>query len=309
MSDGLSFEGRVVIVTGAGGGLGRAHALALAARGAAVLVNDLGGSVSGQGGSVSGQGGSTRAAQQVVEEISAQGGRAVASFDDIATEQGAQALADAAVKAFGRIDALINNAGFLRDKSLVKMDPADFEAVVRVHLLGSALCTRAVWPVLQARQYGRIVMTTSAAGLYGNFGQSNYAAAKMGLIGLMNTLKDEGERHGIKVNAVAPVALTRMTQGLTLAQWMAQASPEKVSAAVVYLASQACQGSGQIVAAGANHFAGVQVVEGLGVVAPQGQVTPEFVAANWARIQDMNGARSFANATQALVQTFGPGSA
>ena len=298
MTSPVRFDDRVAVVTGAGGGLGRAHALALAARGAAVVVNDLGGSVNGQGLS-------TRAAQQVVDEIIALGGRAVADFSDIATEQGAQTLVDTAMQAFGRVDVLVNNAGFVRDKSLIKMDPADFEAVVRVHLLGSALCSRAVWPVFQSRRYGRIVMTTSAAGLYGHFGQANYAAAKMGLIGLMNTLKEEGARHSILVNAVAPVALTRMTEGLGVSRWMEQASPDKVSAAVVFLASDACTGSGHIVAAGAGHFAGVQVLESRGVQAPPGSVTAEFVADHWAGILDMTDARPFANATQALIETFG----
>ncbi len=299
MNPSIRFDQQVAIVTGAGGGLGRSHALALAARGATLVVNDLGGSVNGLGGDQA-------AAQQVVDEITSAGGKALANFDNIATPEGAQSMVDAAMKAFGRVDVLVNNAGILRDKSLVKMEPADFEAVIRVHLLGSALCSRAVWPVFQDRQYGRIVMTTSAAGLYGNFGQSNYAAAKMGLVGLMNTLKDEGARHGILVNTIAPVALTRMTEGLGLTQWMSQASPDKVSAAVLYMASPACQHSGQIVAAGAGYYAGVQVMEARGVRAPEGQASPEFVAEQWSKILDMSQARSFANATQALVDTFGP---
>jgi NAD(P)-dependent dehydrogenase (short-subunit alcohol dehydrogenase family) len=302
MAEIIRFDERVAIVTGAGGGLGRAHALALAQRGALVVVNDLGGSVQGQDINQA-------AAQKVVDEITAAGGKAMANSDNIATTQGAQALVDATLKAFGRVDILVNNAGILRDKSLAKMDPADFEAVIRVHLIGSALCSRAVWPVFQERKYGRIVMTTSAAGLYGNFGQSNYAAAKMGLVGLMNTLKDEGSRYGILVNTIAPVALTRMTEGLGLAKWMEQAAPEKVSSAVLYMASQACQQSGCIVAAGAGYFAGVQVVESMGVRAPGGLATPEFVAEQWSRIHDMTQARSFANATQALVETFGQSAA
>ncbi len=292
-------EGRVVIVTGSGRGIGREHALSLAKHGAFVVVNDLGAGVDGKGGDAS-------PAQQVVNEIEAMGGKAIANGDDISTWDGAERLIKTAVETFGDLHAVVDNAGILRDKSLVKMDPADFEAVIRVHLLGSALCSRAVWPVFQERQYGRIVMTTSAAGLYGNFGQSNYAAAKMGLVGLMNTLKDEGARHGILVNTIAPVALTRMTEGLGLAQWMSQASPDKVSAAVLYMASQVCQHSGQIVAAGAGYFAGVQVMESIGVHAPEGQTTPEFVAEQWSKILDMSQARSFANATQALTDTFGP---
>ncbi len=297
----IRFDERVVIVTGAGGGLGRSHALALAARGAAVVVNDLGGDLKGQGSSAS-------AAEQVVSEIVAAGGQALANHDDIATESGASSLVAAALQRFGRVDALVNNAGIVRDKSLAKMDMADFDAVLRVHLMGSVLCTRAAWPVFQARGYGRVVFTTSAAGLYGNFGQANYAAAKMALVGLMKTLKDEGARYGIVVNAVAPVALTRMTEGVPLSQWMQEASPDKVSAALVYLASHACQHSGQIVTAGGGYFAGVQVVEGAGVRAGPDEATAEFVAQNWAQIQDMSAARAFANATDALVTTFGPAS-
>jgi NAD(P)-dependent dehydrogenase (short-subunit alcohol dehydrogenase family) len=300
----IRFDGRVAIVTGAGGGLGRAHALLLAARGAAVVVNDLGGSLQG----VQRAGGDDAAAARVVREIEAAGGRAIADTHDIATPEGAQALADAALAAFGRIDILINNAGILRDKTLVKMAPADFEAVVRVHLLGSAWCSRAVWPAMQQQQYGRIVMTTSAAGLYGNFGQSNYAAAKLGIVGLANSLALEGEKHGIRVNTIAPVALTRMTEDLPFARMLGEATPERVAAGVAFLASEACAFSGTVLAAGAGYFSTVRIVEGVGVhAAAAEQVTPEFVAAHWSRIADGAGARPFASAGDALVAAFSAG--
>jgi NAD(P)-dependent dehydrogenase (short-subunit alcohol dehydrogenase family) len=295
----IGFRGRVAVITGAGGGLGRAHALLLAARGAAVVVNDLGGSLNGGGGDQS-------AAQKVVAEITAAGGRALANCDDIATPEGAQRLIDAAVQAFGRVDILINNAGILRDKTLVKMDPADFETVVRVHLLGSAWCSRAVWAIMQKQQYGRIVMTTSAAGLYGNFGQSNYGAAKLGIVGLMNTLKHEGAKFGICVNTVAPVAITRMTEDLPFSRMLTEALPERVAAGVAYLASEACDLTGQILSAGAGYFSTVRLVEGKGVHAPAGEVTPEFVAAHWDEIADDSKARSYDSAGDALMAAFAP---
>jgi NAD(P)-dependent dehydrogenase (short-subunit alcohol dehydrogenase family) len=300
MSDvNFHLEGRCAIVTGAGGGLGKSHALDLARRGARVVVNDLGGSLDGSGENAS-------AAQLVVDEIVAAGGEAVANHDSVSTPEGGKAIVDTAVEAFGTVDIVINNAGILRDKTLHKMAPEDFEAVVRVHLLGSAWCSRAALPVMQAQQYGRIVMTTSAAGLYGNFGQSNYGAAKLGLVGLMNTLKHEGGRFGVKVNTIAPVALTRMTEGLPLAQLIGEASPERVSAGVAYLASEACEVSGCILSAGAGYFSTVQIVEGLGVHAPADDITPEFVAANWGRISDMSAARPFDSAVDALMGAFGP---
>jgi NAD(P)-dependent dehydrogenase (short-subunit alcohol dehydrogenase family) len=294
----IRFDGRVAVITGAGGGLGRAHALLLAARGAAVVVNDLGGSVGGVGGDQA-------AASRVVREIEAAGGRALASFDDIATPEGARRLIDAAAQAYGRVDILINNAGILRDKTLAKMDPSDFEAVVRVHLLGSTWCSRAALPLMQQQQYGRIVMTTSAAGLYGNFGQSNYGAAKLGVVGLMNSLKLEVDKFGIRVNTVAPVALTRMTEGLPFARMLEEATPERVAAGVVYLASEPCDFSGVVLAAGAGYFSTVRIVEGLGVHVPADEVSPESVAARWAEIAAADGARPFANAGAALLGAFG----
>jgi len=197
----IRFDERVALVTGAGGGLGRSHALELARRGAKVVVNDLGGTVNGVGGDHT-------AADKVVAEIRASGFEAVPNHDNIATAEGARRLVQCALDHFGRVDVLINNAGILRDKSLAKMEPADFESVVAVHLLGSAWCSQAVLSTMQGRAYGRIVMTTSAAGLYGNFGQTNYGAAKLGIVGLMNSLKLEAGKYGILVNTVAPVACT-----------------------------------------------------------------------------------------------------
>jgi NAD(P)-dependent dehydrogenase (short-subunit alcohol dehydrogenase family) len=205
---------------------------------------------------------------------------------------------------YGRIDVLINNAGILRDKSLAKMEPADFESVVAVHLLGSAWCSQAVLAHMQGRAYGRIVMTTSAAGLYGNFGQTNYGAAKLGIVGLMNSLKLEAGKYGILVNTVAPVALTRMTEGLPFSAMLQEATPERVSAAVVYLASEACGFTGEIVAAGAGYFARVQMMEGQGVHLAGDELTPEGVAAHWDRIADMSAARPFGSASAALMGAF-----
>lgn len=294
----ISFKGQVAIVTGAGAGLGRAHALELARRGAQVVVNDLGGSLGGTGSNA-------QAALSVVQEIVNAGGQAIANSEDISKPAGAQALVDAAMAAFGRLDVLVNNAGILRDKTLVKMNPDDFEAVLRVHLLGSAWCSRSAIPAMQANSYGRIVMTTSAAGLYGNYGQTNYAAAKLGIVGLMNSLKHETQKFGIKINTVAPVALTRMTEGLPLDRLLQDALPDRVSAAVAYLASDRCTDSGLIVAAGAGYFSSIQVVEGQGVHAGLEQVTAEFVARNWAQITDMQNARPFNSAMDALNSYFG----
>lgn len=295
----IRFDNRVAVITGAGGGLGRAHALLLAARGAKVVVNDLGGTLNGVGGD-------SAAADKVVAEIKAAGGEAIPSYDNIASPEGGRGLIDAAVKAYGRIDVLINNAGILRDKSLAKMEAADFASVVAVHLMGSAWCSQAALGHMQGQGYGRIVMTTSAAGLYGNFGQTNYGAAKLGLVGLMNSLKLEGRKYGILVNTIAPVALTRMTQDLPFAAMIKEASPERVSAAVAFLASEACEFSGEVVAAGAGYFARAQIMESQGVHLPLAEVSPESFAANWDKIADMAGARPFDSAGAALAGAFSP---
>lgn len=284
----IRFDGRVAVITGAGAGLGRAHALLLAARGARVVVNDLG-----------------DGADKVVAEIRAAGGQALAHQGSVADPAQAGALVATALDAWGRVDVLINNAGMLRDKSLAKIAPEDFASVLAVHLQGSAWCSQAALDAMQAQGYGRIVMTSSAAGLYGNFGQCNYAAAKLGLVGLMNALKLEGRKYGILVNTIAPVALTQMTAGLPFAALLADAAPEHVSAAVAWLASEDCTLSGEILACGAGYFARVQVVESQGVQMPVDQVSPEAVAAQWPQIADMAGARPFDSATAALSAVFG----
>ena len=226
----LQFDGRVAIVTG-GGGLGRCHALALAARGAKVVVNDLGGAVDGAGGAAS-------AAERVAEEIRAAGGEALADCSSVADFAQVEAMVAAATAQWGRVDILVNNAGILRDKSFAKMELADFRAVLEVHLMGAVHCAKAVWEIMRRQQYGRIVMTTSSSGLYGNFGQSNYGAAKMALVGLMQTLALEGARYNIRVNCLAPTAATRMTENVFGPEALAVLAPEAVSPAVLALAAE-----------------------------------------------------------------------
>jgi NAD(P)-dependent dehydrogenase (short-subunit alcohol dehydrogenase family) len=245
----IDFKGRVAIVTGAGGGLGRQHALVLAARGARVVVNDLGGAREGSGGSLS-------AAEQVVAEIRAAGGEAIANNASVTDWDAVQAMVQQAVDTWGRVDILVNNAGILRDKSFSKMELADFRLVMDVHLMGAVHCTKAVWPHMIEQKYGRIVMTTSSSGLYGNFGQSNYGAAKMALVGLMQTLSLEGAKHDIRVNCLAPTAATRMTEGLMPAAVLQALKPEAVVPAMLVLVAQdaptrtiLCAGAGSVEAA------------------------------------------------------------
>ena len=226
----INFEGRVAIVTGAANGLGKSHALSLAKLGAKVVVNDFGGARDGTGGS-------SEAAEKVVEEIKAAGGEAIANGADVSSEEQVGAMVKQTLDQWGRIDILVNNAGILRDKSFAKMEMSDWDKVVAVHLTGSAICTRAVWPVMREQKYGRVIMTTSTSGLYGNFGQANYGAAKMGVAGLMNTLCLEGEKYDIKVNCVAPTAATRMTEDLMPKEVLALLEPEAITPAVLFLAS------------------------------------------------------------------------
>jgi NAD(P)-dependent dehydrogenase (short-subunit alcohol dehydrogenase family) len=275
----LGFAGRVAIVTGAGGGLGRAHALELARRGATVVANDLGGSLDGSGSS-------TTAAGRVVEEIEALGGHAVANHDSVATAAGGQAIVDAAIDAFGRIDILVNNAGILRDKAFHNMDAQTFDSVIDVHLKGAFYVSQPAFTLMRAQGYGRIVNTTSASGLYGNFGQANYGAAKAGLLGLTRVLALEGEGHGIKVNAIAPIASTRMTADV-LGDLSDTVSPEAVSPVVAYLAHEDCAVNGHIYSVAGGRVARIFVAETVGVVLSD--LTPESVRDHLAQIQDGDG--------------------
>lgn len=281
----IGFEGQVVVVTGAGGGLGRAHALEFARRGARVVVNDLGGAMDGSGGS-------SAAAEAVVAEIAAAGGEAMSDGASVTSEAGMAAMVERTMARWGRIDVLIANAGILRDKSFAKMEIADFEAVLDVHVMGAVKPLKAMWEIMRAQNYGRIVLTTSSSGLYGNFGQANYGAAKLALVGLMNTLKLEGAKNDIRVNAIAPVAATRMTESLMPPEMLSQLAPEKVTPGVVYLASREAP-VGAILSAGAGVFALAQVVESAGFSLGE---TPdaEAVRDSWAEICDMKGAAPFA---------------
>ena len=277
----MDFKGRVAIVTGAGGGLGRQHALALAKRGAKVLVNDLGGTVDGSGGSVS-------AAQAVVDEIRAAGGEALANGASVTDFAAVEAMVQQAIDAWGRVDILVNNAGILRDKSFSKMDMDDFRLVVDVHLMGAANCCKAVWPHMVAQQYGRIVMTTSSTGLYGNFGQANYGAAKLAQVGLMQTLAIEGAKYNIHVNALAPTAATRMTEGLMPQEVLDALKPEAVVPAMLVLAHESAP-TRTILCAGAGTFEAAHITLTQGVHLGIGADVPEQLTAHLAQVTDRAG--------------------
>jgi NAD(P)-dependent dehydrogenase (short-subunit alcohol dehydrogenase family)/acyl dehydratase len=300
----INFDGKVAVVTGAGAGLGRIYALELAKGGAKVVVNDLGGARDGTGSG-------TSAADKVVKEIKDLGGEAVANYDSVATAEGGQAIVDTAVKAFGRVDILINNAGILRDKSLVKMEPENWDAVMDVHLKGAYNVTRPAFVKMRENSYGRIMMTTSGAGLYGNFGQTNYSAAKVGLVGFMNTIKLEGGKYNIKVNTVAPVAGTRLTDDILPPDLFEKLKPEFVAPMALYLCSEQCPVSGAIYNAGMGYFNRVAMVTGPGAVVGDGQEvpTPEAVAAGMDKIKSLDVAEEFPNATAAfgpMIDAFSP---
>jgi NAD(P)-dependent dehydrogenase (short-subunit alcohol dehydrogenase family) len=274
----IRFDDRVAIVTGAGGGLGRLYALELAKRGAKVVVNDFGGSVRGENGS-------SEAANRVANEITAAGGHAQANGASVSDPDGVAQLVADAMDVFGRVDILINNAGILRDKTFAKMTLDDVRAVLDVHLLGTFLCTKAVWPIMQERGYGRIVMTSSGSGLFGNFGQANYAAAKLGVVGLMNTLELEGAKYDIRVNTIAPAAGTRMTEGLMPDEMFAAFDPSYVVPGVVFLASENAP-TGVVLGAAAGVFATARIAQSAGVALDPKTLDADAVAANWEKIAD-----------------------
>ena len=277
----IRYDGQVAIVTGAGNGLGRSHALALAARGAKVLINDLGGSVDGSGGS-------SAAALETVAMIEAAGGEAIANGANVANREEVDAMVAQAVEQWGRVDILVNNAGILRDKSFAKMSMDDFQLVVDVHLMGSANCSKAVWALMREQGYGRIVMTTSSSGMYGNFGQANYGAAKMAVVGLMNTLCIEGEKYNININCLSPTAGTRMLEGLITSEQSDIMTVESVTAALLTLCDNDAPNR-SILCAGAGGFARTYIYETDGIYLPPEQQTPENVRANIDAIENPQG--------------------
>lgn len=273
MSSSASLAGRVIIVTGAGGGLGRCHALELARHGATVIVNDMNG----------------EAAEGVANEIRAAGGTALPVTASVTDETAISALVEEVMARFGRIDGLVNNAGILRDRSFAKMDMNDFRLVVEVHLFGAAICSHAVWPIMREQQFGRIVMTTSSSGLYGNFGQANYAAAKMGLVGLMQTLALEGQRYNIRVNCLAPTAATQMTGDILSPEALARLDPALVSPAVAFLMGDGAP-TRTTICAGAGHFALADITLSQGVHLGAGADVAASIGARWSEVASREGA-------------------
>ncbi|MDQ4129722.1 MAG: SDR family oxidoreductase [Actinomycetota bacterium] len=296
----MGYEGRVAIVTGAGGGLGRSHALLLASRGAKVLVNDLGVNRHGEGAGES-------MADGVVKEILDAGGEAVANYNGVQTLEGGHAIIKSALSHWGRVDIIVNNAGILRDVTFKNLQDEQLDAVMKVHLYGAFHVTRAAWPHLREQAYGRIVNTTSGSGLYGNFGQSNYAAAKMGLVGLTRTLAQEGVKYGITCNAVAPIAASRMTADILPPQLLERLEPTWVSPLVAYLVSMECTDTGRIFYAGGGYYSRVAIMEGRGVT--YGSVpSVEDLAERWSEISSVDGAREFASlgeSTFGVMQALG----
>ncbi len=296
----IRFDGRVAVVTGAGNGLGKAYALFLASRGAKVVVNDLGGAPDGTGQS-------SGPAGDVADEIRRKGGEAAPNFDSVADPEGARKIVQTALDHFGTVDILINNAGMLRDRTFLKMPLEDFEFLLKVHLLGTVYVTKAALPVMAEKKYGRIVLATSAAGLFGNFGQTNYSAAKMGIVGFMNSLKLEAQKFNIRVNTIAPLAASRLVAGIFPENLVPLLKPELVVPGVAYLCSDQCTASGDILCAGGGYFARVQMVESRGIRFEKGrEVTPEMVAERYGEITQMEGARPFEKALDEAAMILTP---
>jgi NAD(P)-dependent dehydrogenase (short-subunit alcohol dehydrogenase family) len=294
VKSGIDFAGRVAIVTGAGGGLGRGYALELARRGARVVVNDLGGAPDGSGS------GSQSAAERVVAEIAASGGTALPSFDSVASEAGGRAIVETALKAWGRVDAVISNAGILRDRSFAKLGPADLEPLLDVHLRGAFFVLGPAFRAMKdGGQGGRIVLTTSASGLFGNFGQANYAAAKMGLVGLTRVLAIEGAKNGIHANAVAPIADTRLTG--RSAEPGSVRSAERAVPLPVFLCHPSCPSNGEVFMSGWGWFSRVAVYLGTGWKPESGEASVDDIAANWDRVRDMSHAQEIVEAKQIIA--------
>ena len=288
----IRFDNKVAVVTGAGGGLGKAYALLLAARGAKVVVNDLGGTFDGSGSDAT-------PAQQVVDEIKAAGGEAVANYDSVAEWESAQKIINTAVKSYGRLDILINNAGILRDKSILKMEMEDYRKIMSVHLDGTFFCSKAAFAIMKEQAYGRIVSTASAAGLYGNFGQTNYGAAKMGIAGMMNSVAQEGARYNIKANTIVPTAGTRLTFTVMPEDVIGKVKPEFVAPAVAWLCSEECNETARMISAGGGYFSRAAVVEGPGVVFDSTkEITVEMFVEKLDQIMSLEGGREFASAME-----------
>jgi len=294
----IRFDNRVAIVTGAGNGLGRAHALLLASRGAKVVVNDPGGAVDGKGGDHA-------AADKVVAEIKAAGGQAVPNYDSVAEAKTAANIVKTAVDAFGTVDIVVNNAGVLRDKTFHNMTVEDFEFVVKVHFLGTAYVTHAAWPILRSKAYGRVVVTSSNSGIYGNFGQSNYGGAKLAVVGFMNALRLEGQKYNIFINALAPVAGTRMTESLMTPEMLEKIRPEFVSPMVAYLCSEQCQRTGEIWSAGAGYFARIEYREAPGLRITGRAPTVEDVMENIDKIADLSTNTVYRTSTEEVQAVVG----
>ena len=292
----IRFDDKVAIVTGAGGGIGKEHALELARRGAKVVVNDLGGTVDGSGAS--------DAANEVVDLIKSEGGEAIANGASVTDLDAVKAMVNQAMDEWGRIDILVNNAGILRDKSFHKVTLEDFNLVMYVHFQGSLNCTHTVFPIMREQEYGRIVFTSSSSGVFGNFGQTNYGSAKMAMIGLMNTLKLEGQNKNVFTNSITPVAYTRMTVGLIPEDFGKNLQPEFVTPAVIYLASENAP-NGVIMAAGAGVFSRIFIHETMGISLGMGEdMTPENIQASWDKISDMEDARALQNGGEQTLKFF-----